>query len=83
MGEVHFRSFMLKPDLQTPEAFKYCYRLGLLSVGLTEMNIRLNSVLADIVGRTGQKVLRAIIGGEDVAGVSTSPRSRPSARQLS
>ena len=31
---------------------------------LTEMNIRLDSVLADIMGETGQKILRAIIGGE-------------------
>ena len=28
--EVHFRSFMVKPDLQTPEAFKYCHLLGFL-----------------------------------------------------
>ena len=31
---------------------------------LTEMNVRLDSVLADIMGETGQKILRAIIGGE-------------------
>ncbi|MDE0028539.1 MAG: IS110 family transposase [Deltaproteobacteria bacterium] len=31
---------------------------------LTEMNVRLDSVLADIMGQTGQKILRAIIGGE-------------------
>ncbi len=31
---------------------------------LTEMNIRLDSVLADIMGQTGQQILRAIIGGE-------------------
>ena len=31
---------------------------------LTEMNVRLDSVLTDIVGQTGQKILRAIIDGE-------------------
>ena len=31
---------------------------------LTQMNVLLDSVLADITGQTGQKILRAIIGGE-------------------
>ncbi len=31
---------------------------------LTQMNVRLDSVLADIMGVTGQKILRAIIDGE-------------------
>ena len=31
---------------------------------LTQMNVLLNSVLADITGQTGQKILRAIIDGE-------------------
>ena len=31
---------------------------------LTEMNVRLDSVLSDIMGQTGQKILRAIIDGE-------------------
>ena len=31
---------------------------------LTEMNVRLDSVIADIVGTTGQRILRAIIDGE-------------------
>ena len=31
---------------------------------LTQMNVRLDSVLTDIVGQTGQKILRAIIDGE-------------------
>ena len=31
---------------------------------LTQMNVRLDSVLTDIMGQTGQKILRAIIDGE-------------------
>ena len=31
---------------------------------LTEMNVKLDSVIANIVGLTGQRILRAIIGGE-------------------
>ena len=31
---------------------------------LTEMNVRLDSVISDITGTTGQRILRAIIGGE-------------------
>ena len=31
---------------------------------LTEMNVRLDSVIANIVGLTGQRILRAVIGGE-------------------
>ena len=31
---------------------------------LTEMNVRLDSVIADITGQTGMKILRAIIDGE-------------------
>ena len=31
---------------------------------LTEMNVRLDSVIADIMGLTGQRILRAIIDGE-------------------
>ena len=31
---------------------------------LTQMNVRLDSVLADIMGMTGQKILRAIVDGE-------------------
>jgi len=43
---------------------------------LTEMNIRLDSVLADIMGQTGQKILRAIIGGERDARRLASFRDR-------
>ena len=32
--------------------------------GLTEMNVRLDSVISDIMGTTGQRILRAIIAGE-------------------
>ncbi|MCY4319832.1 MAG: hypothetical protein OXE76_11750, partial [Alphaproteobacteria bacterium] len=31
---------------------------------LTEMNVRLDSVLTDITGQTGMKILRAIVDGE-------------------
>ena len=31
---------------------------------LTEMNVRLDSVIADIMGLTGQRIVRAIIDGE-------------------
>ena len=43
---------------------------------LTEMNVRLDSVLADIMGETGQKILRAIIGGERDARRLASFRNR-------
>ncbi len=43
---------------------------------LTEMNIRLDSVLAEIMGQTGQKILRAIIGGERDAQRLASFRDR-------
>ena len=39
-------------------------RVQHMQKALTEMNIRLDSVLADIMGQTGQHILRAIIGGE-------------------
>jgi transposase len=31
---------------------------------LTQMNIQLTNVISDVVGETGQKILRAIIAGE-------------------
>ena len=31
---------------------------------LTELNVRLDSVIADITGQTGMKILRAIVDGE-------------------
>jgi transposase len=43
---------------------------------LTEMNVRLDSVLTDIMGLTGQKILRAIIGGERDAQRLASFRDR-------
>ena len=43
---------------------------------LTEMNVRLDSVLTDIMGQTGQQILRAIIGGERDAQRLASFRDR-------
>ena len=31
---------------------------------LTEMNVRLDSVISDIMGKTGEAILRAIVSGE-------------------
>jgi transposase len=31
---------------------------------LTQMNIQLANVISDVVGETGQKILRAIVAGE-------------------
>jgi transposase len=31
---------------------------------LTQMNIQLTNVLSDVVGESGQKILRAIVAGE-------------------
>ena len=31
---------------------------------LTQMNLQLTNVISDIVGETGQKILRAIVAGE-------------------
>ena len=47
---------------------------------LTQMNVRLDSVLTDIVGQTGQKILRAIIDGSATRSVwrrSGTVGSRP------
>ena len=54
---------------------------------LTQMNIQLANVIADVVGETGQKILRAIVAGErDCAGAGRDeerahPRQRRRNRQ--
>jgi len=48
---------------------------------LTQMNIQLTNVLADVVGETGQKILRAIVAGErdgQVLGAMKNVRVRAS-----
>lgn len=42
---------------------------------LTQMNIQLTNVLADVVGETGQKILRAIVAGERDAHVLGSMKN--------
>ena len=52
---------------------------------LTQMNIRLTNVLADIVGESGQKILRAIVAGErdgQVLGAMKNVRVRASVDQI-
>jgi transposase len=52
---------------------------------LTQMNIQLTNVLADVVGETGQKILRAIVAGErdgHVLAAMRNVRVRASAEQI-
>lgn len=52
---------------------------------LTQMNIQLTNVLADIVGETGQKILRAIVAGErdgHVLAAMRNVRVRASAEEI-
>jgi len=52
---------------------------------LTQMNIQLTNVLADIVGETGQKILRAIVAGErdgHALGSMKNVRVRASVEQI-
>jgi hypothetical protein len=52
---------------------------------LTQMNIQLTNVLADIVGESGQKILRAIVAGErdgQVLGAMKNVRVRASVEEI-
>ena len=52
---------------------------------LTQMNIQLTTVLADVVGETGQKILRAIVAGErdgQVLAAMRNVRVRASAEEI-
>ena len=52
---------------------------------LTQMNIQLTNVLADIVGESGQKILRAIVAGErdgQVLGAMKNVRARASVDEI-
>ncbi|MGH8518533.1 MAG: IS110 family transposase, partial [Panacagrimonas sp.] len=52
---------------------------------LTQMNIQLTNVLADVVGETGQKILRAIVAGErdgHVLAALRNVRVRASAEEI-
>ena len=46
---------------ENPQAARSIY--GYLFEGLTEMNVRLDSVIADITEQTSMKILRAILDG--------------------
>ena len=43
---------------------------------LTQMNVRLDSVISNIMGKTGERILRAIIAGERDPGRLASLRDR-------
>ena len=43
---------------------------------LTEMNVQLDSVLSDIMGKTGEQIIRAIVGGERDGTVLARHRDR-------
>ena len=43
---------------------------------LTQMNVRLDSVISDIMGKTGQRILRAIVAGERDPGRLASLRGK-------
>src|SRR5471032_1483619 len=52
---------------------------------LTQMNVQLTNVLSDIVGETGQKILRAIVAGErdgQVLGSTKNVRNRASVEEI-
>ena len=52
---------------------------------LTQMNIQLTNVLSDVVGESGQKILRAIVAGErdgQVLGAMKNVRVRASVQQI-
>ena len=52
---------------------------------LTQMNIQLANVIADVVGETGQKILRAIVAGErdgSVLGTMKNVRIRASVEEI-
>ena len=52
---------------------------------LTQMNIQLANVIADVVGETGQKILRAIVAGERdglVLGTMKNVRIRASVEEI-
>jgi len=52
---------------------------------LTQMNIQLTNVLSDVVGESGQKILRAIVAGErdgQVLGAMKNVRVRASVEQI-
>ena len=52
---------------------------------LTQMNIQLTNVLADVVGETGQKILRAVVAGErdgQVLGAMKNVRVRASVEEI-
>jgi len=56
-----------------------------LQKALTQMNIQLTNVLADIVGESGQKILRAIVAGErdgQVLGAMKNVRVRASVEEI-
>ncbi len=52
---------------------------------LTQMNIQLTNVLADVVGETGQRILRAVVAGErdgQVLGAMKNVRVRASVEEI-
>jgi len=52
---------------------------------LTQMNVQLANVIADVVGETGQKILRAIVAGErdgQVLGAMKNARIRASVEEI-
>ena len=52
---------------------------------LTQMNVQLANVIADVVGETGQKILRAIVAGErdgQVLGAMKNTRIRASTEEI-
>jgi transposase len=52
---------------------------------LTQMNVQLANVLSNVVGETGQKILRAIVGGErdgQVLGSMKNVRIRASVDEI-
>jgi transposase len=52
---------------------------------LTQMNIQLTNVLSDVVGESGQKILRAIVAGErdgQVLGAMKNVRARASVEEI-
>ena len=55
------RAFMRQRDMLICEQARHVQRM---QKALSQMNVQLTSVISDIVGETGQRIIRAIVSGE-------------------
>lgn len=67
------RAVVRQRDLLTIEQGRWVQRM---QKALVQMNIQLTEVLSDVMGRTGEAIIRAIVAGERDAGVLAQLRDR-------